>query len=46
MVVLAEIHADEKPMLVVMNKIDQLDNVEPHIERDRDGIPVCAAISP
>ncbi len=45
MVVLAEIHADEKPMLVVMNKIDQLDNVEPHIERDRDGIPMCVWLS-
>jgi len=38
--VLAEINAYEKPMLVVMNKIDQLDGVEPYIERDRDGVPV------
>ncbi|QUJ67697.1 GTPase HflX [Photobacterium sp. GJ3] len=37
--VLEEIDAHDVPMLVVMNKIDNLENAEPRIERDEDGIP-------
>lgn len=34
--VLAEIEADEIPMLLVMNKIDMLDDFEPRIDRDEE----------
>ncbi len=37
--VLEEIDADEVPVLIVMNKIDNLEGAEPRIERDEDGIP-------
>ena len=37
--VLEEIDADEVPVLIVMNKIDNLEGAEPRIERDKDGIP-------
>ena len=35
--VIAEIGADEVPQIRVMNKIDRLENVVPHIERDESG---------
>ncbi len=38
--VLADIDASEIPQLEVFNKIDLLDNVEPHIDRDDMGKPV------
>jgi len=37
--VLEEIGAADRPQLEVFNKIDQLDGVEPHIERDSQGVP-------
>jgi GTPase len=37
--VLTEIGADDVPCLEVLNKIDLLDNVEPHIDRDEHGKP-------
>lgn len=37
--VLTEIGADDVPCLQVLNKIDLLDNVEPHIDRDEHGKP-------
>ncbi len=37
--VLQEINADECPQLLVYNKIDLLDDVEPHIDRDSEGKP-------
>ncbi|OZS42874.1 ribosome rescue GTPase HflX [Photobacterium sanguinicancri] len=37
--VLEEIDADEVPMLIVMNKIDNLESAEPRIERDDEGVP-------
>lgn len=37
--VLADIEAADIPVLLVMNKIDQLDGVQPHIERDQDNSP-------
>ena len=43
--VLQEIEADEVPMLEVYNKIDLLDNVEPHIQRDEQGRPIRVWIS-
>lgn len=39
MAVLAEIGADTLPMLEVYNKIDLLEGVEPHIQRDEAGQP-------
>ncbi|AOV16547.1 GTPase HflX [Acidihalobacter aeolianus] len=42
--VLAEIGADEVPVLRVFNKIDRLD-VQPRIDRDADGRPVRAWVS-
>ncbi len=38
-IVLAEIDADEIPALIIMNKIDNLEGVEPRIERDDEGNP-------
>lgn len=44
-VVLKEIEADEVPSLLVMNKIDNLDDQKPRIERDEEGIPRCVWVS-
>ncbi|MCG7498765.1 GTPase HflX [Vibrio sp. Of7-15] len=44
-VVLEEIEADEIPSLLVMNKIDNLDDPKPRIERDEEGIPRCVWVS-
>ncbi|MBU2874882.1 ribosome rescue GTPase HflX [Marinobacter salexigens] len=43
--VLAEIGADEIPVLQVFNKIDLLDNFAPRVERNEDGVPVRAWVS-
>lgn len=43
--VLQEIDADKVPMLEVYNKIDLLDNVDPHIQRDEHGKPIRVWIS-
>ena len=43
--VLQEIEASDVPMLEVYNKIDLMDNVDPHIQRDEDGKPVRVWIS-
>jgi len=43
--VLAEIGADEVPVLQVFNKIDLLDGFEPRIDRNEDGVPVRAWVS-
>lgn len=43
--VLAEIEADEVPHLVVCNKIDRLEGVEPRIDRDEDGKPIRVWLS-
>jgi GTP-binding protein HflX len=43
--VLAEIGADEIPMLQVFNKIDLLENFTPRVERNEEGIPVRAWVS-
>lgn len=43
--VLAEIGADELPMLQVYNKIDCMEGVTPRVERDSDGRPVRAWVS-
>ncbi len=43
--VLAEIGADQLPALTVFNKIDLLDGVQPHIERDVRGKPVAVWLS-
>lgn len=43
--VLQEIDADKVPMLEVYNKIDLLDNVDPHIQRDGHGKPIRVWIS-
>lgn len=45
-IVLEEIKANHVPTLLVMNKIDKLEDARPRIERDEDGIPrvvwICA----
>ncbi|MBT1449978.1 GTPase HflX [Glaciecola sp. XM2] len=43
--VLAEIGADEVPQLIVCNKIDLLEDVEPKIDRDQDGRPIRVWVS-
>ena len=44
--VLKEIEADDVPQLLVFNKIDLLDDIEPHIEYNDEGTPIgvwCSA---
>ncbi len=43
--VLEEIEADEIPQLLVYNKIDELDDVEPRIDRDDEGMPIRVWLS-
>lgn len=43
--VLAEIEADEIPTLLVMNKIDMLDDFVPRIDRNEEGLPVRVWLS-
>jgi len=43
--VLAEIDADEIPQLIVCNKIDRMESVEPHIDTDDEGKPLRVWIS-
>lgn len=43
--VLEEIEADEVPQLVICNKIDRLEGVEPKIDRDDEGRPVRVWLS-
>ncbi|MBU2954571.1 ribosome rescue GTPase HflX [Marinobacter sp. F3R08] len=43
--VLAEIGADDVPVLQVFNKIDLLEDFEPRVERNEEGIPVRAWVS-
>ena len=43
--VLEEIGAQEVPRLLVYNKIDQLENVAPHIEYDEKHLPSAVYIS-
>lgn len=43
--VLSEIGAIEIPLLEVYNKIDLLEGVEPHIQRDESGVPVRVWLS-
>jgi len=43
--VLSEIEADEVPQLVICNKIDNLDEVEPRIDRDDEGRPIRVWLS-
>ncbi|WP_022961366.1 ribosome rescue GTPase HflX [Halopseudomonas pelagia] len=43
--VLTEIDAIELPILEVYNKIDLLEGVEPHIQRDESGLPVRVWVS-
>lgn len=43
--VLAEIEADEIPTLLVMNKIDLLDDFVPRIDRNEDNLPVRVWLS-
>ncbi len=42
---LQEIDANEVPVLLVMNKIDNLDMQEPRIERDDEGMPRAVWVS-
>ncbi len=43
--VLAEIGADEVPQLIVCNKIDNLQDVAPRIDRDENGLPIRVWLS-
>ncbi|AJI94741.1 GTP-binding protein HflX [Yersinia ruckeri] len=43
--VLAEIEADEIPTLLVMNKIDMLDDFEPRIDRNEENLPIRVWLS-
>ena len=44
-VVLDEIEAGETPQLIICNKIDNLEGVEPRIDRDDNGVPVRVWLS-
>jgi GTP-binding protein HflX len=43
--VLDEIDAGEVPQLIICNKIDRLDGVEPKIDRDENGYPIRVWVS-
>jgi len=43
--VLDEIGADDRPQLMVFNKIDLLDGVSPRIDRDEAGVPIRVWVS-
>jgi len=43
--VLKEINAHDLPTLMIYNKIDLLDEVKPHIERNEEGIPIAVWVS-
>jgi len=43
--VLSEIEADEVPQLIICNKIDNLDDIEPRIDRDDQGRPIRVWLS-
>lgn len=43
--VLEEIEADEIPQLMICNKIDNMENVVPKIDRNDDGVPIRVWIS-
>lgn len=43
--VLTEIEADDIPVLLVMNKIDMLEDFEPRIDRNQEGVPVRVWLS-
>ena len=43
--VLEEIEAGDIPQLIVCNKIDQLEEVEPKIDRDENGMPIRVWLS-
>jgi len=43
--VLAEIEADDRPQLMVFNKIDLMHEIPPHIDRDADGRPLRVWLS-
>lgn len=43
--VLEEIEADDIPTLIVMNKIDMLEDFEPRIDRNEDNLPVRVWLS-
>lgn len=43
--VLSEIEAENVPSLLVYNKIDQLDNIAPHIEYNEENQPVAVYLS-
>lgn len=43
--VLQQIAADTVPVLIVMNKIDRLEDIPAKIERNDEGIPVCVWLS-
>ena len=43
--VLKEIEANEVPQLIICNKIDNLDDIEPRIDRDEQGVPIRVWLS-
>ncbi len=43
--VLEEIEASEIPQLIICNKIDRMEGVEPKIDRDENGLPIRVWIS-
>jgi GTP-binding protein HflX len=43
--VLKEIEASDVPQLIVCNKIDKLDDIEPRIDRDEQGLPIRVWLS-
>ena len=43
--VLKEIEAHDVPQLVICNKIDNLDDIEPRIDRDDQGVPIRVWLS-
>ncbi|AWB68506.1 GTPase HflX [Saccharobesus litoralis] len=44
-IVLDEVGADEVPQLLVYNKIDMVDEIDAHIDRNEDGMPIRVWLS-
>ncbi|WP_111979899.1 ribosome rescue GTPase HflX [Algibacillus agarilyticus] len=43
--VLQDVGADEVPQLLIYNKIDAVDDIHPHIDRNEDGVPIRVWLS-
>lgn len=43
--ILNKIQADKIPIILIMNKIDKLNQISPYIKRNNDNLPICIYLS-